>query len=196
VKEPRVVRFSRPRRLALTLPLLAALLAGCGSLFTPDRVVLSEADLAAAMTRNFPLQRQLLDVLDVKVSPPRLTLLPQANRLGALVEVSALDKLFGQSLQGRIAFETGLRFEPSDQSIRMTQVRVTDLRFDEVGVKASRNPAASRLGAALAERVLEDLPLHHLRADQQQRLAQAGVQPGEVTVTARGVEIKLDPLPR
>jgi hypothetical protein len=183
------------RRLALALPCALAL-AGCGSLLAPDRVVLSEAELASAMARSFPLQRQLLEVLEVKVSQPRLTLLPDTNRLGAQLEISALDRLFGQSLQGRIAFETGLRFEPSDQSLRMTQVHVTDLRIDESGVKASRNPAAGRLGAALAERVLEDFALHRLRPDQQQRLAQAGVQPGAVTVTGRGVEIRLDPLPR
>jgi hypothetical protein len=187
--------LQRVRRAAIAAAALVAL-TGCASLMPPDRVTISEADMTAALARSFPLQRQMLEVLDVKVTSPRLSLLPDTNRIGAQLEISALDRLFGQSLQGRIAFETGLRFEPSDQSLRMTRVRVIDLHFDEAGVKTSRNPAARKLGASLAELVLEDFALHRLRPDQVQRLAQAGLRPGEVTVTPRGVEIRLDAVPR
>jgi hypothetical protein len=58
---------------------------------------------------------------------------------------------------------------------------------------APRDAAAapSRLGPALAEKVLEDLLIYRLGAEPAARLRAAGLAPGAVTVTARGVEITL-----
>ena len=58
---------------------------------------------------------------------------------------------------------------------------------------APRDAAAAppRLGPALAEKVLEDLVIYRLSAELADRLRMAGLAPGAVTVTARGVEITL-----
>ena len=47
------------------------------------------------------------------------------------------------------------------------------------------------LGPALAEKVLDDLVIYRLGVEPQARLREAGLTPGAVTVTARGVEITL-----
>jgi hypothetical protein len=46
-----------------------------------------------------------------------------------------------------------------------------------------------RLGAALAERALEDLAVYTLPAERAEALRAFGVAPGGVTVTERGVEV-------
>jgi len=101
--------------------------------------------------------------------------------------------------------------------LRLTQVRVQQLWF-EVGAGPSTPPAGLppglqfgtpaappagagaprvaghaplRLGAALVEKVLEDLAIYRLGAEPSSRLREAGLTPGAVTVTARGVEITL-----
>ena len=51
--------------------------------------------------------------------------------------------------------------------------------------------APPRLGQALAEKVLDDLVIYRLGAEPLARLREAGLVPGAVTVTARGVEITL-----
>ena len=51
--------------------------------------------------------------------------------------------------------------------------------------------APPSLGHALAEKVLEDLAIYRLGAESSTRLREAGLTPGAVTVTARGVEITL-----
>ena len=58
------------------------------------------------------------------------------------------------------------------------------------------DPQLIEAARILAERALEDLAVYRLSADRQATLRQWGVQPGAVTVTARGVEITLAALPR
>ena len=204
------------------LALLGAwILSACMSLTGPTVITLSEADLGALVARAFPMQRRLLEVLDVQLSAPRLRLLPERNRLSVDLSLSTQDRLFGQAGTGALRFDAALRYEPRDATVRLTQVRVQQAGFDSapaapVGAALLPRPttpttpstptipttptaqaaAASasvrdRLGKALAERVLEDLAIYTVPAERQASLRQLGLQPGAVTVTARGVEITL-----
>ena len=167
-------------------------LAGCASgLLAPKSVNLSERELADLVNRAFPLDRKLLEVVDLHVSAPRLKLLPERNKLAVDLELDGADRVFGKSFKGRLAFESGLRFEPSDQSLRLAQVKVNELSLDSGGAA----PALSqRLGAALAEKVLEGYPLHRLSEDRWAQLKKYGVQPGAVRVTGGGLEMALEPM--
>jgi hypothetical protein len=164
-------------------------LAGCAGALLPRAVTVSEAELAAALERAFPLDRKLLEVLDVNITQPRLQLMPERNRLGLDLALAATDRLFGRQFKGRLAFSSGLRFEPGDASLRLAQVQVTDLSLQGGG---SAQAVAERLGAVLAERALEGLVVHRLSAERQAQLQRAGVKPGALRVTARGLEIPLD----
>jgi len=52
---------------------------------------------------------------------------------------------------------------------------------------------AQRVGTLLVEKLLEDAPLLRLNEQQQARLARAGVEPGEIRVTADALELTLVP---
>ena len=164
-----------------------ALLPGCAGLFGPPTVTLTESDLERLLQRNFPIERQLLEVLQVTVDRPRLRLLPERNRVAAELSVSARERLFTRRWQGRCSFEAALRWEDRDQSVRLTQVRVQDLALDEATVPT--RSTFERLAAVLAEKVLEDLSIYRLPPERAAQMRQAGYVPGAVTVTARGVEI-------
>jgi hypothetical protein len=169
-------------------------LAGCASgLMAPKSVSLSERELADMMARAFPLDRKLLEVVDVHVSAPRLTLLPERNKLAVDLDLNGADRLFGKAFKGRLAFESGLRFEPSDHSLRLAQVRVNELSLDSGGAAQA---LTQRLGAALAEKVLEGHAVHRLSEDRRAQLQKFGVQPGMVRVTSGGLEMALEPVRR
>jgi len=185
------VHFHTVRR-ALLLAAPAAWLAGCASLGPPSSVTLTQRDIERLLERRFPLERRVTDLFDVTLKTPRVRLLAERNRLAAVLDVRARDRLLFGSWQGRLSFDTALRWEPRDQSVRLAQVRVEDLALDDPG-SATRS-TLERLGAALAERVLEDISLYELTADKARELTQAGVQPSGVAVTPRGVEITFSPL--
>lgn len=193
------------RHLLITLVASAAgpvLLSGCAGLGGPTVITLGEAELVGLVNRAFPLQRRLLEVLDVQLSAPHLHLLPERNRLAVDLTLTTQERLLGGSGRGRLGFDSALRWEPADATVRLNQVRVQQLGFDSGGAPAldavAASPSASgpasgaqRLGRTLAERLLEDLVIYRLSPERQASLRQLGLQPGAVTVTARGVEITL-----
>ena len=192
------------RRTFLLAPAAAALagaaaqLQGCANLGQPRVITLSEAELSALVARAFPMQQQVLEVLDLQLSAPRLRLLPEINRISVLLVVRAQERLRGGRGRGELGFDSALRFEPQDASVRLNQVRVQHLDF-AAGAESSLAlealtalpGAALRIGRGLAERLLEDLVVYRIGDQRLAQLHQLGLQPGAVTVTARGLEITL-----
>ncbi len=152
---------------------------------------LSERDLDALARRAFPVERRLLEVFDATVAPPRLRLVPERNRVAAQLDIGLRDRLFGGQWKGQLDFDAALRWEPNDQTVRLALVRVQDFKLVTTG--ALPRTAGEKLGAALAERVLEDFTLYRLPAERAQEMQRRGVVPGAVTVTSRGVEITFAP---
>jgi hypothetical protein len=190
----RCMLLHRRRCLALgAVPLVAGSLglAGCANLAGPRSVVYSEAELQALLARRFPLDRRMLEVLDVRITEPRVGLLPDQNRLSAELDVTATDRLFAGDYLGRLALTTALRVEPSDRSLRLKDVRVSRLTWDQRGTPGSER--IQRLGSLIAERLLEDVSLHQFRAEQWDRLMDAGYAPPSVKVTRAGLELKAVP---
>lgn len=183
----------RRRLLARLSGLALLLLGGCAGLVGPPTVTLGEAEIARLMERQFPLDRSLLDVFDVTVSAPRIRLLSDRQRLAAVVGVRARNRLLGLSWQGQLDFDAALRWDTSDQTVRLSQVRVQDLAFADPG--AFNRNTVERLGAALAERVLEGSAIYRLPAERAAQLRAKGYVPGSVEINARGLEIRFVPLP-
>lgn len=173
--------------------LLALGLTGCAQWMGPQGVVFSEAELQALLAKRFPLDRRLLEVLEVRISEPKLGLLPQQDRVSAELKVSATDRLFASELAGELALSTALRVEPSDRSLRLKDVRVTRLSLNQRGQPAAASERSQRLGAAIAERMLEGVVLHQFRAEQWDRLMAAGYATPTVNITSRGLELRAVP---
>ena len=123
----------------------------------PTTVTLRADEIQALVQKSFPRERRLLDVVDVSITAPRTRLLPDSNRIGAALDVQARERLLGGRWAGRLDFDAALRWDAADQSVRLTQVRVQDLVLNSGG-NATRS-STERLGAAVAERMLEDLSL-------------------------------------
>jgi hypothetical protein len=151
-------------------------------------VSLSQADLQALIERQFPYQRRVLELIDINVARPTLRLLPERNRIAADLDLAASERLSGRSVRGSLALDYALRYEPSDSSVRLAQVHVQEARLD-LG-NGPLAPSSARVGALLAERLLDDFVLY--RADPQ-RLAliqRLGITAADIAVTSRGVELK------
>ena len=212
--------FARPlsrRHLALAgfASLGSALLgglAGCASLLGPQVISLGQADLDRLLARKFPMTRRVLELLEVTLTAPRIQLLPERNRIAVVLDLASQERLSGLVGRARLGFDSALRYEPRDATLRLTQVRVQQLSLDgssptlpgattAAGPSSTVTPVASvapvapgllaRLGQSLAATALDEMVLYSVPAERLADLRRLGLVPGAVTVTVRGVEITL-----
>jgi hypothetical protein len=169
-----------------------AMASGCAS-FGPRTITLSQSQLQALMEKEFPRQQRLLEILDVSMSAPVIRLLPDRNRIATAFDLSAVERMTGQALRGSLALDHGLRFEPSDATLRLSNVKVDELHLELAGTLLSGQ--AARLGAMMAERVLDDFVIYRLGDERRQALALAGVNNADVAVTSRGIELRFKQTP-
>lgn len=194
------MKFPRRRALAAVL-LVQGWLGACTVIGSgPQVITLDEADLAAWIGRSFPVERRLLEWIDVRAERPLLTLDPGHNLLVFDASVIARERLMASSWRGRIVFESGLRWDQVAQAVRLDHVRVRSLDFGDGAAPTAPHVTAGepgaealarRLRAVLAEQWLDGQVIWRLDAERKSRLDRLGLAPGAVTVTARGVEITL-----
>jgi hypothetical protein len=172
------------------------LLTGCAALAPGPRTVdISQAKLVELINRQFPFNSRYLELFDVSLSAPQVRLMPAENRIGTAFSYSLGSLLLGaRQLQGRLDLSYGLRFEPADNTVRLSQVRVEG--FEVPGVPPLYASRANRLSALLAESLLRDLVIHRLKPEDLQAVRGWGYQPGALTVLPGGLRLQLDPVQR
>jgi hypothetical protein len=168
-----------------TAPLLSSL--------APGSVTVPSERLQEAIAQRFPIKQRLAEVLELEVLPPRLSLLPDSNRLATEIDLNVADRLIGGRYRGSIALDFGLRFEPTDNTLRMTGARVN--RVSLAGVPEPYQTAIARNAPRLVERLFDNRVMHQF-SDKDLRLVNGvGLEPGEITVTPQGLRVSLVPRP-
>jgi hypothetical protein len=180
-------RLSRRGAVASLAALLGAGVAGCAGLGLRN-LTLSHADLQTLIERQFPRERRVLEVVDLSLLRPVVRLLPERNRIATELELSAVERLSGRSMCGRLALDHGLRYEPSDATVRLAQVKVSELTLDVGGTPLTAQ--AARLGSALVERMLDDFVIYRVNDERREALKLAGLERADFVVTARGIELR------
>ena len=186
----------RPFLLPLFIALLA-LLSACAIVPpAPRTIVVSEAKLAQLIGAQFPFNSQALELLDVNVRAPRIVLDSAANRINTSLDLDvAGDGILGlftnKSYKGGIDLSYGLRFEPKDSSVRMTDVRVLGFRVD--GAPALIQGPLSRLGGVLAQELLNDYALYRLRPEEFKASQGWNYRPARFIIVPDGLQIVLEP---
>ena len=183
--------FSRMGLMQLVSLVLALGLCACAGLLGPRTVEVSQARLQELIDRQFPLDSRLLDVLDATVAAPRLSMRPATNRIGTEFELTVSDRLFKAPHRGTLLLDYGVRFEASDNTLRLTNVRVE--RFEVDGLPVPLQRQFERVGVQLAERLLSERVLYTLRPKDVEAVQGLGYQPADIRVTPQGVVITLMP---
>ena len=134
------------------------------------------------LATRFPRRYPVAGLAELNLQTPRLSLRPERNRLNAVMAVEASGPALRRTYSGSMDVDFALRFEPSDQTVRATELEVLALQFEGLPAKAST--LLTGLGPALVRP--RDLAL----ADS------LGLQPGRMTVTPQGLVIELAPRPQ
>ena len=183
--------FERTRLMWLVGLSVALGLAACAALLGPRTVEVPQARLQELIDRQFPLNSRLLDLLDATVAAPRLVMRPATNRIATEFELTVSDRLFKLPHRGTLLLDYGLRFEASDHTLRLTNVRVE--RFEVDGLPPPLQRQIERIGVQLAERLLSERVLYTLRPQDVAAVQGRGYQPADIRVATEGLVITLLP---
>ena len=184
--------------LATTATLIATSLIGCAALRPqPKTLNISQERLMQLIAGQFPFNSKMLEVLDVGVSSPKISFDAANNRINTSLALNVAGSgiaglLTKREYKGGIDLSYGLRFEPSDNSVRMTDVKLNKLNVE--GTPDLMERPISRLGVALAQRLLSDLPLYKVSAKDMEAAKGWGYKPGAFKIGATGLAITLDPI--
>lgn len=186
--------------LIVLMTLVAALLSSCALLPpAPRTILISEARLAQLISSQFPFNSEMLEVLDVNVSAPRIALDPLNNRINTSFDLDVagnglVGMLTKKAYHGGIDLSYGLRFEPRDGSVRLTDVHVHRVLID--GAPDTLRRPIEKLGAPLAQRLLKDYVVYRIRPEDLQAAQGWSYAPGAFRIEPEGLAITLEPVVR
>ncbi|MDB4500657.1 DUF1439 domain-containing protein [Akkermansiaceae bacterium] len=123
----------------------------------------TEEEIETRLSEKFPLTEVITNQvpipLPVTVQAPEITFIPGTDRVQARItaEVDTILKKFGTSA----SFSCGIRYEASDQSLRLVEPVVEEIETSKVPEKY--RGALNLLATALAQRYINDQPVYHLK---------------------------------
>jgi hypothetical protein len=172
---------------AVWLGVGAAACNGLPSALGQPSYTVSEKQLQDAVAKRFPLKYPVGGLLELTLLTPQLRLLPEVNRLGTEMVVDAAGPALQQGSTGNFDVDFALRYEASDQSIRAHQLHVNTLKLS--GLPPGPAALLQAYGPSLAGQTLQEVVLHRLKPEDLAVATGMGLEPGNITVTAKGLKI-------
>ena len=187
---------SMQRRLLIaTAPaaVFAALLGCAATASAGPRYTIPREEIEETLAQRFPRRFPLAGLVELNVQAPRIALKSERNRLAAEMAVDAGGPLLRRSYPGRLNVEFGLRYEPSDRTVRAHDIQLNTLEFPDLRPDAAA--LLAQYGPQLARESVGEVVLHTLRPQDLALPDGLGMQPGAITVTDRGLAVELVPKP-
>lgn len=151
---------------------------------------ISAAQLHEALSARFPVRWGLAGLLQLRLSTPRLLLMPARNKLGAALVLEMSGAQAQQLPAGEMDVVFALRYEASDQTVRAHRPELLDLRWP--GMAPEVLPT---LQAVLPEatRKLGEVVMHKLSPRELALPDTMGFEPSELQVADDGLLVLFGP---
>lgn len=169
---------------------LALFLSSCATLLGPREVEIPLAKLQESIAGRFPFNNRFLELLDIRVTNPRVSLQPDTNRILTTMDTSVAPPFLKQSWTGNFAVSGQLRVDPARNALVLADPRVET--FNVSGLDPLYANQIGKVGGLLAEQLLKDLPLYTFRPDE---FRQAGTSftPTKITTRPSGLVVTFEP---
>lgn len=174
----------------ILLALACAFLTSCAGMVGPRDIDIPLHKLQASLDRRFPISSRILELFDVELTRPQLSVLPDTNRIALNMDVSIAPPFIRQSWRGRLALSGRLYIDPARNAVLMAEPRVDHFTID--GADEARQRQITHVANVLMEKAVGDTPLYHFRPED---LRYAGMQftPTRVSATGRGLLVSVEP---
>jgi hypothetical protein len=169
---------------------LAGLVSSCATIIGPRQVEVPLYKLQAGLDRRFPLDNRMLELFNVRLSQPRISMLPD-DRVGLSLEADVAPQFLKRGITGSVAVSGRLYVDPARSAVVMTDARVD--RFDLDGVDGSAKRQLAKVADFIVDKAVRDMPVYSFRMEE---LRYAGVQfvPTRIATTESGLVVTLEPV--
>lgn len=167
------------------------LLSSCAAMLGPRQIDVPLYKLQESLSRRFPFNNRYLDLLDINVSNPRISLQPNTNRLLTSLDALVAPPFLQKSWKGSFTLSGALRYDPSRNAIMLADPRVEGFAIDGLDPLYARQ--IGKAGGLLAEQVLRDVPLYTFRPDEL-RYAGTNFIPTRINTALNGLVVTFEPV--
>lgn len=170
--------------------ILSALLTGCGTLAGPHQVEIPLAKLQAELDRHFSTNNIAPEFLDLRLSHPHLTLLPETDRVAVDLETSVTPPFMQKSFIGKLTVSGRLYIDVNHTAVYMTETHIDRLTlsdFDPAIQQKLESGANNILG-----NLINKIPVYSFHLED---LRYAGIKfvPTLLTTTHKGILVTVEP---
>jgi hypothetical protein len=172
------------------LALAGGLLASCAGLVGPRDIEIPLSKLQSGLDRRFPVNSRALELFDIELSRPQLSVLPDSGRMAMSMDALVAPPFTRKSWRGSLVLSGRLFVDPARGEVLMAEPQVD--RFTVDGVDPSRQRQLTGIANLLMDKVVRDVPLYHFRMED---LRYGGVQfvPTRLATTPRGLLVSVEP---
>ena len=154
-------------------------------------ITFSLAQIQALVDAHFPMDEGVTGVIDLQLQAPRLRLLPEINRLGALQQARLRAPPSTQWLDARFDLQFALYYDATEHALYATTLKLRDMQLG--GLQGQAVDLMRQYADGWLQRSLVEVALYRLTESDQARMKLLGVEPGPITVTPAGVRVALVP---
>jgi len=171
---------------------ISLLLTACATLMGPHSVEIPLAQLQDKIATRFPFNNRYLELLDVTVANPRVSLQPETNRIAIGMDMAIEPPFLTQPWRGNLAVSGNLKFDAARNALILGEPQIEQFAIE--GLDSPYAKMIVRAASLLGEQLLDNMTLYTFRPED---LRYAGVnfavskittKPGALVVTFEPVK--------
>ncbi len=165
--------------------------AGCASLIGAHDREVPLSKLQQALQKKFPFNNRYLDLFDITVSNPKLSLQPDTNRIITAFDARVAPAFLKQAWQGKLVLSGALKIDATRNALVLTEPRLENLTLD--AATGSNTAKLAKLGAQLAEDLLNNTVIYTFKPED---FSIAGMRftPTKITTRANALVVSFEPV--
>ncbi|YCM45928.1 DUF1439 domain-containing protein [Verrucomicrobiaceae bacterium 227] len=122
-------------------------------------ITFTEAEIQGRLGEKFPQSDRILEIFPVEIGEPRVRFLGESNRVELTMEADISVPLV-QTYHSKGVFTTSIRYEPEDQTLRLSDITVEG--FEVTDLPKKFEPHLRTTLTLAARKYLQDHPVHTL----------------------------------
>ncbi len=190
LREPKMNKQKNFLLIFLIASALVTLLSSCANLIGTREFEVPLVKLQQALNDKFPFKNRYLELIDINISNPVLSLQPETNRILVAMDALIVPPFSKKEWRGHLSLSGRLQFDPVKSAIFLVEPRVDDFFVD--GADAQYKDKIAKAGGILVEQLLKNAPLYTFKPEEL-RYAGGNFTVSKITTKLNALVVTFEP---